>query len=166
MRPLSLPLAFLGIFACLPIGPPGVGAASGLQPSEIYERWGAAVVTVVGTESVATGFAIPPRGYVVTNYHVVERQSWLQVLLRTGETRQVSSVIVQDPRRDLAVLVVSPPLASTVVLGDSDVTKVGQRVVVIGSPRGLSQTVTDGLLSQIRTLPDGADIPLLQIQNS
>lgn len=154
-------VAFLGIVALVSFARLNARPASALEPSEIYERWGAAVVTVTGSRNVGSGFAIPPTGYILTNAHVIRGESWLEVILPTGERRHVASVVMEDPSRDLAVLSVAPAPSTTVVLGDSDAAKVGERVVVIGSPRGLRQTVTDGILSQIRS-PGEREITLLQ----
>jgi len=123
-----------------------------IEPSEIYDRFGPAVVTIVGTEGVGSGFAIPPTGDVVTNYHVIQGQRALRIILRSGEERNVVAVLAQDPERDLAVLRVVPPMSATVVLGDSANAKPGTRVTAIASPRGLPQSVTDGIVSQIRSL--------------
>lgn len=127
-------------------------SAAALEPAEIYRRFGPAVVTVVGPEGIGSGFAIQPHGNVVTNHHVVKGQSALVVIFPSGEKRSVARIVAQDAARDLAVLQVIGAPSVRVVLGDSSNVQVGERVVTIGSPQGLSQTVTDGIISQIRSL--------------
>ena len=135
--------------------------ASGLEPAEIYERWGDAVVTVVGPRAFGSGFVISPTGYVVTSLHVVKGQDRLQIILRGGERRAVTSVRVRDEERDLAILSIDPTGLPQVMLGDSATVRPGDRVVAIGTPEGLRHTVTEGIISQIRTI---GGITILQTQ--
>lgn len=136
-------------------------SASALEPAEIYERWRDAVVTVVGPEGLGSGFVIPPTGNVVTSLHVVKGQDRLQVILRGGERRVISSVRVRDEERDLAIMSIDPTGLPQVVLGDSATVRPGDRVVAIGTPEGLGHTVTEGIISQIRTI---GGITILQTQ--
>jgi|GEM_PF-2686014 len=133
--------------------------ALSLEPAEIYERWGAAVVTVIGQDQLGSGFMIPPTGYIVTNYHVIQNQPSLSIQFQDGTRHEVSRLVAQDPYRDLAVLAVDAARLPMVVLGDSDAVRVGEHVVAIGSPFGLSETVTTGIISQVRHLED---VTLLQ----
>ncbi len=136
-------------------------SASALEPAEIYERWGGAVVTVIGPRGFGSGFVIPPSGYVATSLHVVEGQDRLQVILGSGERRVVTSVRLRDDERDLAVLSIDSTGLPRVVLGDSSTVRPGDRVVAIGTPEGFKHTVTEGIISQVRRI-DG--ITVLQTQ--
>jgi len=128
----------------------------GLEPPDIFERWGTSVVTVLvrGTDGggFGSGFIIPPNGSVVTNHHVVDGATDLVVLLATGEQRRVSAVLVADAERDVAVLSLDSTNLRQVVIGDSSRVRVGERVVAIGSPRGLANSVSVGNVSQVRRL--------------
>lgn len=135
--------------------------ASPLEPREIYERWGGAVVTIEGPRGQATGFVIPPSGHIGTNWHVVGGQASLQVALRSMERRAVISVWMQDRERDLAVLSIDPTGLPRVVLGDSSAVRPGDRVVATGSPVGLTHSVTEGIISQVRM---AGGITILQTQ--
>jgi serine protease Do len=96
---------------------------------------------------LGTGMIMDPRGYILTNYHVVAGATNIRVLLASGEEYSAKPVGT-DQKTDLAVIRISPkgPLPS-VTFGDSDKVKVGEWVVAIGHPRGLDQTVTQGVIS-------------------
>jgi serine protease Do len=89
------------------------------------------------------------RGYVLTNNHVVEGTSVVQIT--TKDSRQFSAkVIGRDPPTDVAVLQIQNPTGlKALPLGDSDVLEVGDFVLAIGNPFGLGQTVTSGLVSAL-----------------
>jgi len=89
------------------------------------------------------------RGYVLTNNHVVEGTSTVQVTTKEG--RQFSAkVIGRDPPTDVAVLQIQNPVGlKALAFGDSDALEVGDFVLAIGNPFGLGQTVTSGLVSAL-----------------
>lgn len=89
------------------------------------------------------------RGYVLTNNHVVEGASTVQIT--TKDSRQFSAkVIGRDPPTDVAVLQIQKPAGLRALpLGDSDALEVGDFVLAIGNPFGLGQTVTSGLVSAL-----------------
>src|SRR5262252_3314230 len=97
--------------------------------------------------SLGSGVIVDPSGIVLTNAHVVERASEIEVVTGEGKKHRAKLVGV-DRRTDLAVLRLQGggpyPAAS---LGDSDKMKVGDWVLAIGSPFGLQQTVTAGIIS-------------------
>ena len=97
--------------------------------------------------AMGSGFIISADGYVVTNHHVINRATAVHVILDNG--RQLDARIVgRDSRADLAVLKVVPKTPLPFVKwGDSDTIRIGQDVVAIGNPFGLSQTVTTGIIS-------------------
>src|SRR2546425_4277955 len=97
---------------------------------------------------VGSGFIIDSKGYVVTNKHVIEGASRITVSLLTGE-RYRGRVIGTDGETDIAVLKIDSDQALPVMkFGDSSVTQVGDWVLAIGSPFGLDQTVTAGIISK------------------
>ena len=97
--------------------------------------------------SLGSGFIIDVAGYVVTNNHVIEDADQIRVKLK--DEREFDATIVgRDPNTDIALLKIDADQKfSTVKLGDSDALQVGQWVVAIGSPFGLEQTVTAGIVS-------------------
>jgi serine protease Do len=113
-------------------------------------------------ESLGSGFIVDPKGYIITNNHVVEKADKIYVKLSTDPDSQdlgrPAHVIGVDKATDLAVIKIdtSTPLP-TVKLGNSDTTQVGDWVEAIGSPFALSQTVTAGIISaKNRTIEPGA----------
>jgi len=113
-------------------------------------------------ESLGSGFIVDAKGYIITNYHVIEKADKIYVKLSTDPDSQdfgrPARVIGSDKATDLAVIKIDAgaPLA-TVKLGNSDETKVGDWVEAIGSPFALAQTVTAGIISaKNRTIEPGA----------
>ena len=113
-------------------------------------------------ESLGSGFIVDPKGYIITNYHVIEKADKIYVKLSTDPDNQdlgrPARVIGTDKATDLAVIKIdtSSPLP-TVKMGNSDATEVGDSVEAIGSPFALAQTVTAGIISaKNRTIEPGA----------
>lgn len=96
--------------------------------------------------ALGTGFVISADGYVVTNNHVVEGADEVVVKMRDGAEHK-AEVIGTDPKLDVALLKLDVKGLKTVKIGNSDALRVGDWVVAIGNPFGLSQTVTAGIVS-------------------
>jgi serine protease Do len=112
-------------------------------------------------ESLGSGFIVDPKGYIITNNHVIEKADKIFVKLSTDPDNQdegrPAHVIGVDKATDLAVIKIdtSTPLP-TVKMGNSDTAQVGDWVEAIGSPFALSQTVTAGIISaKNRTIEPG-----------
>jgi serine protease Do len=96
--------------------------------------------------SLGSGVIVNPDGYILTNNHVVDGASDVQVTL--SDKRQLKAKIVgTDPRTDIAVLKIPTSGLATVTLGDSAKAKVGDIVLAIGDPFGIGETVTMGIVS-------------------
>ncbi len=103
-------------------------------------------------ESLGSGFIVDPKGYIVTNDHVIDKADKIYVKLATDPDNQdlgrPARVIGVDKATDLAVIKIDTNAAlPTVKLGNSDMTQVGDWVEAIGSPFALAQTVTAGIVS-------------------
>ncbi|OSM08637.1 trypsin-like peptidase domain-containing protein [Magnetofaba australis] len=117
--------------------------ASGLQFANPF--------TGIATESIGSGIIVTEDGYILTNYHVLEkaRQVFVTIFRENGGNKRLPAEIIQlDSRRDLALIKVEPeqplkpaPLASNIELN------IGDPVIAIGSPFGLDQTVSQGIIS-------------------
>src|SRR2546422_652584 len=100
-------------------------------------------------KSLGSGFVIDTKGYILTNNHVVENADEIVVKLSSGKEFK-AKVVGRDPKTDIALIEIHGASNLTpVVLGDSDVLKVGQWVVAIGNPFGLENTVTAGIVSAL-----------------
>ncbi len=97
--------------------------------------------------SLGSGFIIDPDGYILTNNHVVAKADKIVVKLESGKEYK-AKIIGTDPKTDVALIKIKAdkPLKA-VTLGDSDKIRVGDWVVAIGNPFGLSHTVTAGIIS-------------------
>jgi len=148
----------------------GLPAASGPNYSlderesiSVYERYNESVVNIT-TEVVninwflepvpesggsGSGSIIDTRGYVLTNYHVIEGAYKLFVNLADGSQYE-ATVVGTDPQNDLAVIKFEPKPGinlKPITLGSSKGLKVGQKVLAIGNPFGLERTLTQGIIS-------------------
>jgi parallel beta-helix repeat protein len=103
-------------------------------------------------EATGTGFAVSADGKIATNYHVIESASKIFVKLPNGRTVGIERVVAFDKRVDLAILQVRGVTLRPLPLGDSNAVKVGQEVCVMGSPLGLEQSFSTGVVSAKRVM--------------
>ena len=98
-------------------------------------------------QGVGSGFVISSDGYILTNNHVVDDANQIKIKLADGKEYD-AKVVGRDPKTDLALLKAEGVSGlHALQLGDSDSLKVGNWVVAVGSPFGLEQTVTAGIVS-------------------
>ncbi|WP_336946998.1 Do family serine endopeptidase [Asaia sp. HN010] len=98
-------------------------------------------------QALGSGFIISPDGYIVTNNHVIKDADKVSVTLQDG-TVLPAKIVGRDSRTDLGVIKIEGKTPfPTVSFGDSDKARVGDRVLAIGNPFGLSGTVTSGIVS-------------------
>jgi S1-C subfamily serine protease len=154
---------------------PSVGqAASRLSDDEnnniqIYKMAADATVHITSTQMVrdffyraysreagsGSGFVINDKGHILTNYHVIKGSSKLSVTTAKGD-KYTAQVLDRDPTNDLALIQITPRKKLAILrLGDSDSLQVGQKVLAIGNPFGLDQTLTTGIVSALgRSIQD------------
>jgi S1-C subfamily serine protease len=142
----------------------------GLTTEEIYRRSAPGVVQITATSVVTTtnpfdffgttkqteqalgsGFVIDKAGHIVTNYHVIAGAQRVQVSF-SGNDQIDAKVVGKDPSTDVAVLQIDAHsrALTPLPLGDSDKVQVGDGVVAIGNPFGLTRTVTSGIVSALQ----------------
>jgi len=127
----------------------------GLTPEQVYRRDASGVVQVTATvaqgDALGSGFVIDKVGHIITNYHVVQGATKVQVAF-SGQDQLVATIVGTDPSTDIAVLKVDAharaltPLA----LGNSDAVVVGDPVYAIGNPFGFTRTLTTGVVSALQ----------------
>jgi hypothetical protein len=119
-----------------------------------------AIVTIVMSDkdghviAQASGFLISKDGRIVTNYHVIEHGSSAIIKLPDGAFFVVDGVLAFDKARDVAVIKAHGENFRTLTLGNSDRLQVGEEVVAIGNPLSLESTVSNGIVSGIRTVEE------------
>jgi len=152
---------------------PRSGANGVVNVSDVYERVSPAVVNITASarardafgrtrpaDGTGSGFIIDRQGHVVTNYHVVEGATRLDVTL-ADHSSYVGEVVANDIGNDLALVRLNAPEEklkqfAVASLGDSESVRVGEAVVAIGNPFGLERSATLGIVSSLgRTLPGG-----------
>jgi 2-alkenal reductase len=127
----------------------------------VYEKVSPGVVAILTEQGQGSGLVIDSQGHVVTNFHVVEGSTTVEVDFMSG-FKTTGNVIGTDLDSDLAVIKVDAPESELHPLsfGDSSTLKVGQTVIAIGNPFGLNGTMTLGIVSALgRTLESIHETP-------
>ncbi|MBF0456212.1 MAG: trypsin-like peptidase domain-containing protein [Magnetococcales bacterium] len=104
----------------------------------------------IAQESIGSGVIVTKDGYILTNYHVIEQAQHVSVTVfnSMGTKHYHADIVGRDEARDLALLKIVPVRAlQPAALGNSEPTQVGDPVIAIGSPFGLDQTVSKGIVS-------------------
>jgi putative serine protease PepD len=104
----------------------------------------------VPVEGAGSGFVIDSRGYILTNFHVVQEAQSIEVVLG-DQSKYVAKFIGADQRNDVALIKIDPKGKKLVALplGDSSALQVGQKVLAIGNPFGFQSTLTTGIVSAL-----------------
>jgi serine protease Do len=107
--------------------------------------------------NLGSGVIVDANGYILTNYHVIERANRIRIKMMNDENLYDAKVIGSDPETDLAVIKIEAknplPFAK---MGNSDAVQVGDWAIAIGSPLGFEETMTVGIISAIgREIPGG-----------
>lgn len=130
--------------------------------SIVHDQGDAVVLIVTYDESgtplsLGSGFFVKSDGVFITNYHVIEGSYSGVIKLIDGRVLGNIEIIDFNSEWDIAILKVEGSGFPTVKLGNSDIVKSGQKIVVIGNPEGLQNTVSDGLVSSIRKIESEGD---------
>lgn len=111
------------------------------------------IFSPTGKRSVGSGIIVDPRGYVLTNYHVIAVGGDIMITLFDGQSYKdyPAEFIAGDEKSDMAILKITANQSlPSAPLGDSDKVLEGDKVIAIGNPFGLTQTVTSGIISARR----------------
>jgi serine protease DegS len=109
------------------------------------DRWPAVQQRVEA--SLGSGVVVDSQGHIVTNHHVIADATGIRIQLADGRIAEEVAIVGRDPETDLAVLRIKLDKLPAMALGRSDKLRVGDVVLAIGNPYGLSQTVTQGIVS-------------------
>jgi serine protease Do len=113
---------------------------------ELYRRFFGAPQRQLKRQSLGSGFIVSRDGYILTNNHVVDKADEITVKLYNQQEYK-AKVIGTDKDTDLAVIKINADNLTPIFMGDSDKIDVGDWVLAVGSPFGLEQTVTQGIIS-------------------
>jgi S1-C subfamily serine protease len=149
---------FVAVLSCVVWFLTGPGVLAQVKPTiaDIARQQSPCVVWITEYDQAGkpfafgSGFIVRADGIVVTNHHVIDGAFTVSVSVSTGDIFDDPVVLDSDVRRDLAVLKVKALKLPTCRIGDSDSVEIGQHVIAIGNPKGLSQTVSDGIVSAVR----------------
>jgi S1-C subfamily serine protease len=132
----------------LVVGLGGVASADNESVRDVFKRVRDAVVVIHVPGEVGSGVLVDKRGYVLTAAHVVQAAPDVEVEFSDGE-KMPAKVVTSEPAADVALVLVSRLPASPVIapLADSDTAEIGDRILIIGAPMGISYTLTAGILS-------------------
>jgi putative serine protease PepD len=144
-------------------------ANTALSATQIYKQDSAGVVSIVARGArgadEGSGIVLNNKGLILTNDHVVAGSTSLQVAVGSGSAKMTRSatLVGEEANQDLALVQVDPSGLNlhALRLGDSSALQVGEQVYAIGSPYGLEQTLTSGVVSALGrqiNAPDGATI--------
>jgi len=97
---------------------------------------------------LGSGVIVSASGYILTNYHVIERADDIQVALNDGKTYK-AKIVGSDPESDLAILQIKADKLPAITFGQAESLHVGDVVLAIGNPFGVGQTVTMGIVSAL-----------------
>jgi serine protease Do len=132
--------------------------ASRADPAVVFVRTIQARARRIVGEGQGTGFVFDSEGFILTNHHVIDGARDIHVAFPNGRELR-AEVVGRDPPTDVAVLRVKERGLSFVPLGDSDHSRVGDWVIAIGNPFGLSHTVSAGIISAKGRTRDDVQLP-------
>lgn len=146
-----------------PVPEPSMGVD--LSAEDLFKQASPAVARVIVRDEdfkqigLGSGFFVTPDGVLVTNYHVVERARFAHVMLPSEAILFVEGVLATDRVADLAILKVKGKgLPHLALLPREDMPAVGARVYALGNPEGLTNSLSEGLVSGIREMPPGTTV--------
>jgi S1-C subfamily serine protease len=132
-----------------------IPASSSQQWVDIVDKVRRAIVTIETQKELGTGFLIAKNGTLVTNFHVIKDAQQISVTLQSGEVYKAAYLIRTDEEKDFAILRIEAADLPFVDLGNSDGSRIAEEVMTIGTPEGLEQTVSTGIVSGRRLMPEG-----------
>lgn len=112
------------------------------------------VVSVQTNIGQGSGAIINSKGYIITNVHVISGASSIRVVTYSGTAYNVDQIIGYNDTADIAVLKISASGLKALNFGNSDNLQIGEKVIAAGNPAGLAFTVTEGIVSALRTAPN------------
>lgn len=141
--------------------PQATGKSAAMSPEELFAKASPAVVRIIVRDkdfkaiARGSGFFISADGLVVTNYHVIKDAEFATVQLSNNATLFVDGVAAVDPKADLAILKVNGENLPYLIISKEHTPKIGAKVYAIGNPKGLTNTLSEGIISGLRKINEG-----------
>ena len=136
-----------------------------LSITEIAKRTRPSFVVVKTQLGTGSGFFINSQGYIITNKHVLSNAGNAEIKTANGNIYKINRIVAEDYNGDLVIASSDAPGSESVpVILNAELPEVGEKIVVIGNPRGLEQTVSSGIVSAIRSTQQA--VKVIQIDAS
>ncbi|MFO7568257.1 MAG: trypsin-like peptidase domain-containing protein [Smithellaceae bacterium] len=133
-----------------------------LSIADIIRQTRSSVVLVQTPSGVGTGFFINAKGHIVTNKHVLPYSGDGSIKTSSGRVYKINGIVAEDHQADLVIASTLAPTGESIpVTLNTGLPEVGEKVIVIGNPLGLEQTVSDGIVSAIRV--NQASVHFIQV---
>lgn len=127
-----------------------------LDAEQIYKKVNNAVVTIYAYDSSqkilsqGSGVVMNDKGWIVTNYHVYNGSDKM-IVKHKDQIVEYTDIIGVDVEKDILILKIADRTFPSIVIGNSDSLNIGQKIYAIGSPMGFENTITDGIISGMRS---------------
>lgn len=121
-----------------------------LTASEIYKKALPAIAVIETDVSQGSGVIMSPNGIIATNFHVIEGAKMAKVSLSNGDIYDDVEILDTDQRKDIAILKIKAINLQSLSTFDSDKIEIGSTIYTIGAPKGLSGSISSGIISSIR----------------
>ena len=126
--------------------------------SQVVKKSKNAVVVIQTNRGLGSGFIIRENGLLITNQHVIKGATQISVSFASGEKYSKAYVLAEDSERDLAILRIEGVDLPILSVSNSSTVDVGDEVICIGAPKGLSYTASNGIISALRVWEDGTKV--------
>lgn len=127
-----------------------------MSAADLFRKYSRSVVVVKTQTGMGSGFFINYNGHIVTNKHVLTDWSKAEIKTVGGNIYKISGIIREDAVGDLVIASTDAPSSESAPVNlTAELPKVGEKIMVIGNPLGLEQTLADGIVSSIRTNQSG-----------
>lgn len=123
-----------------------------MSAADLFRKNSRSVIIVRTQKGMGSGFFINSQGHIVTNKHVLTDLNKAEIKTVSGSIYKISGIIAEDASGDLVIAATNTPAFESLPVNlTAQLPEVGEKIIVIGNPLGLEQTLTDGIVSSIRT---------------
>ncbi len=123
-----------------------------MSAADLFRQNSRSVIIVRTQKGIGSGFFINSKGHIVTNKHVLMDLNKAEIKTVSGNIYKINEIIAEDASGDLVIASTNTPAFESIPVNlTSKLPEVGEKIIVIGNPLGLEQTLTDGIVSAIRT---------------